>query len=130
LFLGEHYASDVVAGAVIGITLVWAFLKLGWLQSGFSTRLLAFAEAKPEVFYTIAFLISFEMAVLFDDVRVTARTVMHIAKTGSSDFNQVGLAAFATLSVLVIVGYLVFLAFMRRAHLPSSHSGRLRIVVR
>jgi undecaprenyl-diphosphatase len=73
MFFGLHYASDVAAGALIGIALVWASLKVGWLQPGFATRLLTFAEAKPEVFYAAAFLASFEMAVLFDDISLEER---------------------------------------------------------
>jgi undecaprenyl-diphosphatase len=62
LFLGEHYASDVIVGALIGIVVVWASLKVRWLQSGLTTRLLTWVEAKPEVFYPAAFLATFEMA--------------------------------------------------------------------
>jgi membrane-associated phospholipid phosphatase len=113
MFLGLHYASDIVAGASIGIILVWASLKVDWLQSGFATRLLALAEARPEVFYAAAFLASFEMGVLFDDIRGAARTVFHIVNVEYSEFSHNALAALATLGLLAIAAFLVFLA--RRA---------------
>src|SRR5207244_1362102 len=75
MYLGVHYASDVAAGAVIGVTVVWASLKVKWLQSRLATPVLALADLKPEVFYVAAFLVSFEMTVLFDDIRVAAQTV-------------------------------------------------------
>jgi len=113
LFLGVHYASDEVVGGVIGITAVWASLNVGWLQSGLATGLLALVKSKPEVFYPAAFLTSFEMGVLFDDIRAAASTVFHIAHVEVSEFH-LGLAAFATLGFLAIAGYLVFLARKRR----------------
>jgi membrane-associated phospholipid phosphatase len=121
MFLGVHFASDIVAGAVIGIVVVWASLKVGWLHSGFATRLLAFAEARPEVFYAAAFLASFEMGVLFDDIRGAAATVFHIAHVEYGEFIHAGLTALATLGFLAIAAYLVFLA--RRASESQRRQG-------
>jgi undecaprenyl-diphosphatase len=121
MFLGVHFASDVVAGGVIGSTLVWASLKVRWFQSGMATRLFAFMEARPEVFYATAFLISFEMAVLFDDVRGAARAVFHVSKVEYSEFIHAGLAAFAAVVFLVIVGCLVSRAHKGRAPFRSFH---------
>ena len=109
MFLGLHYASDIVAGAAIGIILVWASLKVEWLQSGFATRLLALAEARPEVFYAAAFLASFEMGVLFDGIRGAARAVFHVVNVEYSEFSHTALAALATLGILAIAAFLVFL---------------------
>ena len=50
-------------------------MKVRWLQSDFATRLLALVKAKPEVFYGSAFLASFEMGVIFEDLQAAARTV-------------------------------------------------------
>jgi len=112
LFLGEHWASDVAAGALIGIALVWASLKVEWIQSSFSTRLLALAEAKPGIFYAAAFLASFEMGTIFEDLRVVARAVFDIARAEHRAF--VDLFAFMALSLLVISAYLTFLARKQR----------------
>jgi membrane-associated phospholipid phosphatase len=120
MFLGVHYASDVVAGAVIGFTLVWGSLRVRWLQSGFATRLLALAEARPEVFYPAAFLASFEMSVLFDDIREAARTVFHITHAKYGEFIHANQAAIATLGFLVIAGVLVFRARKVRDPFRSS----------
>jgi undecaprenyl-diphosphatase len=108
MFLGEHYASDVIVGALIGIVAVWAALKVEWLQSGFATRLLELAEAKPEVFYPAAFIASFEMGVIFEDLRTAARTVFDLGRAEHRAY--LDLIAFATLSLLVIAGYRALLA--------------------
>jgi membrane-associated phospholipid phosphatase len=78
LFMGVHWVSDIVTGGAIGIALVWAALTVEGLQSGLATRVLALADAAPRVFYAAAFLISFEMGVLFDDVRDVARGVFRV----------------------------------------------------
>ncbi len=118
LFLGEHYASDVVAGALIGITLVWTSLKVGWLQSGLAARLLALAEAKPKIFYAAAFLASFEMGVIFEDLRVAARAVFEIARAEHHAF--IALSAFTALGILVIAAYPAFLARKGRTSFRSA----------
>jgi len=113
LFLGVHYASDLVAGAVIGILVVRASLKAEWLHSNLAERLLALAEGKPEIFYAAAFLASFEMGMLFEDIRGAARAVFHIAQADFSDFVHLVLAALATLGILVFASYIAF-QFKRR----------------
>jgi len=80
LYLGEHYASDIVVGAAIGIAAVWIALRIDWIQSTFARRVLQCVEKSPQWFYGIAFLVSFEMAVLFDDVRNIGRGVFQTAR--------------------------------------------------
>jgi membrane-associated phospholipid phosphatase len=120
MFLGLHYASDVAAGAVIGIVLVWASLKVGWLRSVLATHLLAWAEAKPEVFYAAAFLASFEMGVLFEDIREGARALFHIADVEYGNFIHVGFAALAAVGFLAVATYFFLLARRPR----PAHRGR------
>lgn len=121
LFLGEHYVSDAFVGAAIGIAAVWVSLKVGWLQSVFAARLLAFVKAKPGLFYACAFLASFEMGVIFEDLRAVARTMFDLARAEHRAF--VDFIAFATLCVLVIA---VFYAF-RAAHTAHKETHSLSI---
>ena len=65
MFLGIHYLSDMLVGAVIGISLVLASLNRRWLQSQPVTVAIALSDSKPEMFYVVAFVVSFEMSVLF-----------------------------------------------------------------
>jgi membrane-associated phospholipid phosphatase len=80
VYLGYHYASDVVAGAVIGVAVVWAVLRAEWLQSAIVPRVVAFADSRPHVFYAAAFLISFEMAAIFSDILILERNLVHATR--------------------------------------------------
>jgi len=80
MYLGYHYASDVVVGALIGVVMVWGFLRVEWLQYAVSSRVVAFADLRPDIFYAAAFLITFELAIIFWDVRELGRRVVHAAQ--------------------------------------------------
>lgn len=115
LFLGIHWLSDIVTGAAIGIALAWAAIKVEELQSGLATRALAFADASPRVFYGLAFLVSFEMGVLFEDVRDIAKGVFKVLPLVVPELVPYArLITLGTLALLVIAVGLVFLGRRRR----------------
>lgn len=123
MFLGTHYTSDILAGGAIGIATVWASLRSEWLQSVFATRLLAFSEEKPQIFYAIAFLFCFEMAVLFDDVRSVARGVFHIHFVNLR--RETFYLALIAGTFLVMIAALILLrnrSALRRASISASPS--------
>ncbi|MBY0558739.1 phosphatase PAP2 family protein [Hyphomicrobium sp.] len=69
---GLHYASDIFAGALIGISVVLvsvkALLEWPWLVP----RLLAMEMNYPSAFYGAAFVFSYQIVTLFDDFRKSA----------------------------------------------------------
>lgn len=77
MYLGLHYASDMVGGSAIGIAVAWLSLRSGLLQSIVARRALAAMETRPQWFYAIAFFVSFEMATLFEGLRHAGRPVLH-----------------------------------------------------
>ena len=90
LYLGIHYTSDVLMGTAIGIVTVWATLHIEEVRSFVANPLLAFMEAKPHLFYTTAFLVLFEMAMLFWDVQQPVHALLKTA--GSSGHHRTALA--------------------------------------
>jgi membrane-associated phospholipid phosphatase len=109
LFYGAHWASDIGFGAAIGITMVWASLRSVWLRSNFAARVLGFMDAKPQIFYAAAFLVCFEMAVVFYDVRSLWRALWHATFVGphqrelfQSALAGLALIGFATIVVCVV----------------------------
>jgi len=79
MYLGLHYASDMVVGTLIGITMAWVALRSGLPKSKVARRVLATAEARPEWFYAVAFLISLEMCTVFQGSRLLGRALLHAA---------------------------------------------------
>jgi undecaprenyl-diphosphatase len=115
LYLGVHYASDIVVGAGIGVATVWALLRADWLRSLFALRLRAF-NAKPQWFYMVAFLVMFEMGDLFLDLREPVHILLHnISRAGR--YHQIiryGLLFLASLGA----GIAVFVARLRPSLAP------------
>jgi len=78
IYLGLHYFSDVAAGALFGIGFVLMFEHYGprvWAQRSF-----AWEQRLPGMFYGAAFLVSFEVATLFEDIRQIGRGVPAVMK--------------------------------------------------
>ena len=68
LYLGWHWASDVVAGAVFGVALMLLLRRLIG-ATGLPDRVVRFSATNPPAFYAIAWLFALQFALLFGDVR-------------------------------------------------------------
>jgi undecaprenyl-diphosphatase len=87
LYLGIHYPSDLVAGALLGIGTVWATTVVltnrdGSLGRRIMEPITLLEQRRPQVFYAVAFALSFEMANIFDDVRDLMRAALHEVHVG------------------------------------------------
>jgi undecaprenyl-diphosphatase len=79
MYLGIHYASDVVVGMAIGIAAVRLAVGSALLRARVSRPVLALSAQRPELFYPGAFLLLFEMTRLFWDMREPARAAFRSA---------------------------------------------------
>lgn len=69
IYLGKHYPSDILAGALLGVLLTAAFSYLGagkWVAAQASR----FAQHAPGLFAIAAFIVLFQFVTMFADVRV------------------------------------------------------------
>lgn len=73
VYLGLHYLSDIVAGAVLGVGLVFMFGQFG--PRTLARRAFAWEQQWPGLAYGAAFLVSFEVATLFEDIRQVGRGI-------------------------------------------------------
>lgn len=79
VFLGYHYATDILVGAVIGIAIMqvaFAILRPRLLAQ----PLLRWEKAHATSFYCAAFIASLQLAVLFRDVRQLTVDSLHLAR--------------------------------------------------
>ena len=68
IYLGFHYFTDIFAGAIIGIiiTLIISGLKI---TKRLSKKVIIFSEKSPGIYYALFFILSYQMATLFNDSR-------------------------------------------------------------
>jgi undecaprenyl-diphosphatase len=68
LYLGVHYPTDLIAGAAIGIAVTWIAVRRP-LRRAVGLPALEWLNRSPAWFYALLFLITFQIATLFADVR-------------------------------------------------------------
>jgi undecaprenyl-diphosphatase len=78
VYLGLHYLSDVVAGAALGVGLVFMLGRFG--PRTLARRGVAWGQRRPGLAYGMAFLMSFEVATLFEDIRQVGRGIPAVLK--------------------------------------------------
>ena len=69
IYLGLHYPSDVAFGALLGIFIVMMVENYG--PETFARRAILFEQKRPGMFYSCGFLLTYEVATLFEDIRKT-----------------------------------------------------------
>ena len=79
IYVGYHYPSDMIAGAAIGAACGYAVHRSGAAShiAHFVDRLV---EKYPAWFYAGAFLFTYQLADMFDQVRSLGRTLVHSLK--------------------------------------------------
>jgi membrane-associated phospholipid phosphatase len=68
-YMGAHYPSDLLAGAALAGSVVWASQTSGPIALG--KKVMRCERLSPGLFYLIAFFLSYQIATLFADVRNT-----------------------------------------------------------
>ena len=76
IYLGLHYFSDLLAGLIIG-TIVFV-ISLRWNKTQqLAAKVLQFANQKPQYFYPLLFLISYQLVDLFTETREILGFIRH-----------------------------------------------------
>jgi undecaprenyl-diphosphatase len=71
VYVGLHYPTDVIGGAVIGAFSAWLLTRAP-LRRRLAAPFVRFMDAQPAVGYMLAFLLFFELATMFDEPRFIA----------------------------------------------------------
>jgi undecaprenyl-diphosphatase len=68
IYIGHHYPSDVIGGAALGMSICWAFNRPSLIMRA-ADHVLQLAERYPNWFYTLFFLATYQITVVFNDLR-------------------------------------------------------------
>lgn len=126
LYLGIHYPSDLVVGAALGIGVVWfvewTLTRRGTLIRFVMQRIYKWEDERPDVFYALAFVISFELTMMFDDLRDMVRVATHMLRLAG--YIEVGEGA--ALFILAAGGLVLFagaasVVMLRRRRSDAEH---------
>jgi undecaprenyl-diphosphatase len=81
VYLGIHYPTDVIAGAIIGVA-VAILVNIFFVKSVLIKSITNWAKSKPNFFYPLFFLCTFEIAEMFNSTRLLivagAKLIRHI----------------------------------------------------
>ena len=68
IYLGLHYPTDIIAGAIIGMT-VTLLANIFLIKSKRLQSIANWSYSKPNLFYPLFFLLTYQIADLFDNSR-------------------------------------------------------------
>lgn len=87
IYTGYHYATDILAGAAIGILVMAVVLRMPVPGGQWLRRRLPRAADLPGWAYAIAFLVTYQAAILFDDLRVMAEFGVDVLRGATGMLN-------------------------------------------
>ncbi len=76
IYLGWHYPSDILGGAIIGMAFI-LIANLSFFKVAVSERLYKVSETHPQVFYPVFFLLTYQIATLFEGMRTIIEFIIH-----------------------------------------------------
>jgi len=77
IYLGLHYPTDLIAGAIFGIMITLLF-HIKYFTERLTHPIINFSKSKPELFYPLFFFISYQTIDLFEGVRAGGALVKTI----------------------------------------------------
>lgn len=78
IYLGLHYPTDILAGALIGMGIAW-IVNAKEIRRHIARPALFWLDRGPGSFYAFSFLLTFEIASMFDDIRELGRLALTYA---------------------------------------------------
>lgn len=86
VYLGLHFPTDILSGALLGIAVMYSLWSSRSTWRIVVDPVLAWSRKSPETFFPCVFLLTAEMARLFEDTRALSQSLWHIAKAFSQRY--------------------------------------------
>ncbi len=83
VYLGYHYPTDVLAGALLGVAIAVVANRY-LVKSRFVGTIVASSEARPTWFYPGLFLLTFQISEMFESSREIASAVFKLIRSAIS----------------------------------------------
>jgi len=80
VYAGFHYPFDILGGAVLGFGIMSVVLRESTITPRIVDRVLAMESRRPALFYSAAFVLSWQAAQLFEESRHLVMTLWRIAR--------------------------------------------------
>ena len=80
IYLGEHYATDILAGIFIGALVAWIFTRQA-MREALARLPLRVLESAPSCFYVAAYTVCLLLTTNFEIVRKAGSVVFHALRT-------------------------------------------------
>jgi undecaprenyl-diphosphatase len=81
IYIGLHYPTDILGGTIVGVFFV-LIANMEFFRTKISDKTLRYSETHPGLFYSVFFLLSFQIATLFDSSRNVLHFLGDIIKLG------------------------------------------------
>ncbi len=72
VYVGLHYPTDVIAGALLGVTITYLLTRAP-IRVVFAKLILRLFELYPGPCYALGFIFTFELVTQFDEIRLIAQ---------------------------------------------------------
>ena len=83
VYLGIHYPTDIIAGAILGIS-VASTANIYLIKNKTIHSVVDWSYCKPHMFYPVFFLLSYQVADMFNNSRMLAKTMFEIIKSAAT----------------------------------------------
>ncbi len=130
IYMGVHYPSDVVVGALLGIA-VAAAVNVDVVRRPVGRLVDTLIHRAPGLFYAGAFAVTLELALVFDDVRDGARSFVRLLRHyGVGLGENIGLFGFGLVALLMLVGFGLWRYRVATRSAPLREDGDTKVVLR